>query len=186
MSYKRAADPYAQWRRRATKALKESIQHWRDVVGGNAEDIGPSHCACCREFYNNNCVECPVSARAHDTFCRGTPYTSCEDAFEDDRYMDCAPMLDYLIETLAMVRTRQLGPHGEIEQVERVEHGKGVPMVACRYDDGVALYEFGTDHKEFPHDWWMLLKPKEWRQWFGRRLPPKGGELKLWLVLKER
>ena len=62
------------WTRIQIKALKGSINKWRDIVIGIDVDRGPKNCLCCTEFYNGDCKNCPVCIMVEEKYCHGTPY----------------------------------------------------------------------------------------------------------------
>lgn len=65
---------------RTLAALCGSIAKWEAIVDGTGEDRGTSNCPLCHEFYNNDCVGCPVSAATGKSRCDGTPYEDYDDS----------------------------------------------------------------------------------------------------------
>ena len=56
--------------KKTLKALKGSIQKWEKIVAGDGIDEGINNCPLCKEFYEDDCIGCPVD---HNV-CSSTPY----------------------------------------------------------------------------------------------------------------
>ncbi len=77
-------------KKKARRALEESIAHWEEVVADPVtERIGPSQCALCHKYrrveplkifslrtptFKPVCDGCPVKERTGQDACQGTPY----------------------------------------------------------------------------------------------------------------
>jgi len=62
---------------RAIKALKASIAHHEaNLKAETPEDVelGPQHCALCREYLRKDCKPCPVGKATGDKYCNNSPY----------------------------------------------------------------------------------------------------------------
>lgn len=55
-------------------ALQGSIAKWERIVARTQSNHGREDCALCNLFYDSDCVNCPVSAKTGQPFCKGTPY----------------------------------------------------------------------------------------------------------------
>lgn len=72
------------------KALKESIQHWQNIVDGKDGTQGSGNCALCARFLTSRdqytaCVRsddevCPVYLKTDHDFCCKTPFTDFVEA----------------------------------------------------------------------------------------------------------
>lgn len=58
----------------ALKALKKSIKHWEEIVGGKDVFWGAPSCALCNEFIEMGCHGCPVRGETGRAGCEETPY----------------------------------------------------------------------------------------------------------------
>ena len=56
------------------KALKESIEKWRQIERGEMPDFGGENCALCELHLDSGCTGCPVSRHTGRAYCRNTPY----------------------------------------------------------------------------------------------------------------
>ena len=66
-------------------SLGLSIAHWeRNAAAQTLGDIkmGTDHCALCRDYYENDCVGCPVKQRNGRMYCRNSPYSKAVRAAE--------------------------------------------------------------------------------------------------------
>lgn len=72
------------------KCLDESIKHWqrllelvhaRNVDGILEEDWHGDSCACCTEFYADDCQGCPVMLKTGYEDCSDTPWYDASIAF---------------------------------------------------------------------------------------------------------
>lgn len=63
---------------RTLDALKASIAHWQENLAkakaGERFELGPSECALCRLFIDEDCHKCPVKDKTGYGGCVGTPY----------------------------------------------------------------------------------------------------------------
>ncbi len=72
--------------RKTLKALKGSIEHWERLASGQRkenENIGVSDCPLCVEFYQKDCIGCPVMAKTGEECCDSTPF---KDAWRAHRF----------------------------------------------------------------------------------------------------
>ena len=84
------------------KSLIKDRDHWHKVRMGRKLDDGILSSACCKEFYENKCNNCPIAVKTRFPQCMNTP---CYDLkFEicySDEYCNIAhrmcEMLDYII-----------------------------------------------------------------------------------------
>lgn len=73
------------------EALNKSIAHWEEMAENGSFNAQPTpgQCALCRLFrfkdsmFSMECGECPVAKSGHH-LCKNTPFTSAEDAYEDN------------------------------------------------------------------------------------------------------
>jgi hypothetical protein len=78
--------------KKAIKALKQSIAHWRRLATNKIkfeETVGSHECALCLAFNTTEkkakkarCYGCPVFEYTHEQFCEGTPFEAAAKAFE--------------------------------------------------------------------------------------------------------
>lgn len=78
--------------KRALTALKESINHWEEMVKNGWENERPyaRNCSLCVEFsigmtHDERCLGCPVQHKTGEKYCFGTPFYTAENAFNSDR-----------------------------------------------------------------------------------------------------
>lgn len=60
------------WTGRQAKALRQSICKWERMVDGESERH--ELCACCVNYYDNDCANCPIQKVSGRNQCDGTPY----------------------------------------------------------------------------------------------------------------
>lgn len=60
--------------RRAERALRKSIKHWKNIVAEKEPSKGTQDCALCSEFVVHACIGCPVRTCTRRLYCAGTPY----------------------------------------------------------------------------------------------------------------
>ena len=73
--------------KRTLKALKKSIEHWRENVQAETPDdaaTGPEECALCNMFWSylspTCCDGCPVKNSTGQVCCEGSPYIDAQEA----------------------------------------------------------------------------------------------------------
>lgn len=54
--------------------LEKSINKWKRIITGKGLDRDIENCALCKEYYNNNCNDCPVFLKTDMYGCGNTPY----------------------------------------------------------------------------------------------------------------
>lgn len=75
------------------RALKDSIEKWRQIERGEMADLASDNCMLCQKFTvgAGSCRGCPVMERSGCDGCRGTPYTNwvlAHPPFDDYRVAD--------------------------------------------------------------------------------------------------
>lgn len=95
----------------ALKALKGSIRKWQKIVDGTGEDRGPDNCPLCQQFFEKNCVGCPVRMATGKPRCGSTPYDDwgCLDtaiAYDDNAIVIAVKELRFLKGLLPKPKSR--------------------------------------------------------------------------------
>ena len=58
----------------ALRALRKSVQHWRENVEGKTNYFGHWDCALCDVFGPRDCKGCPVMKKTSGLDCQNTPW----------------------------------------------------------------------------------------------------------------
>jgi len=58
----------------AQYAIKGSIEKWKKIVDGTGVDEGVRNCPPCMEFYQKDCIGCPIFEDTGFRYCEKTPY----------------------------------------------------------------------------------------------------------------
>lgn len=56
-------------------ALRKCITHYENVVKSRfSEELGAHTCACCQQWLNSGCIDCPIFEHTGRPYCYNTPY----------------------------------------------------------------------------------------------------------------
>ena len=75
------------WRKadRETKqAIRDAVEHWKDIVTRRIKNSNPNNCPLCRLFFDGECEGCPVSQFTGEAYCEETPYWEWANAGESE------------------------------------------------------------------------------------------------------
>lgn len=77
-------------KKKTLKALKGSIEKWKNILKKKEVDLGNKNCPLCKLFIKDDCKGCPVAVAVKNTGCDGTPYDDwvehCLEKTNDDWY----------------------------------------------------------------------------------------------------
>lgn len=67
---------------RTHRLLKLSIAHWERMRKDKTKDSpGAIYCPLCKEFYRNECEDCPICQETGMRYCKGTPYDIARESY---------------------------------------------------------------------------------------------------------
>jgi hypothetical protein len=67
------------------EALEGSIKKWTRIVKSTKGiDKGTKNCPLCKQYYDVNCVGCPIAKKTSRPDCSGTPYWEWMDHLQED------------------------------------------------------------------------------------------------------